>query len=575
MNAFTRLFQKGQTPQTQPIPGAAQVANSAGGYTFAVDDWTRLERFLILGTDGGTYYATERAITIENAEVVRHCLAADPARTVATIRAISDSGRAPKNAPAVFALAVAAGSGHLRAVAEADALRAVCRTPTDLFAFASTVQCLRGWGSGLRRLVAAWYAGIDPDRLGYLVTKYAQRDGWTHRDLFRLVHPHAPTPEHQAVYRWVIAGSAGLGDRTVARRVRPPASPGLKLPEPAAAVATIERAYPAVATLPPIIDAFEVLRRVTDVRVVVRLIHEHNLAREHVPSQWLNEPKVWHALLAKMPATALIRNLGKLTSVGLLAPLSEASKLVADRLGDGDWLRRSRLHPMAILLAAKVYGAGKGVKGKLSWTPVPQVVAALDAAFYRAFATVTPTGKRRLVAIDVSGSMDGSMAAGTSLTCREAAAALSLIVAKTEPDAHIVGFASSGSGYGGMHGGGDARLAPLDLSAVSTIAGAVAQAQAIPMGGTDCSLPMRVALKEGWQVDSFEVYTDNETWAGPVHPVQALQKYRAETGIAAKLVVQAFTATPFTIADPQDAGSLDVVGLDAASPGIVADFIRG
>ena len=94
------------------------------------------------------------------------------------------------------------------------------------------------------------------------------------------------------------------------------------------------------------------------------------------------------------------------------------------------------------------------------------------------------------------------------------------------------------------------------------------------MGGTDCSLPMRVALKEGWQVDSFEVYTDSETWAGPVHPVQALKTYRGETGIAAKLVVQAFVANPFTIADPTDAGSLDVVGLDAAAPGIVADFIR-
>ena len=569
MNAFTRLFQKGRTPQTEPIPGSSQVANSAGGYSFAVDDWTRLERFLILGTDGGTYYATERAITIENADVVRHCLTADAGRTIVTIKAISDSGRAPKNAPCVFALAVAAGSGQLRAVVEADALRWVCRTPTDLFAFAATVQCLRGWGSGLRRLVAAWYAGQPADRLGYLVTKYAQRDGWTHRDLFRLVHPQAPSADHQAVYRWVIAGSGGLSDRTITRRATTNAA------NPPSPSATLTRAYPAVSGLPPVIAAFEEAQAAPDASSIVRLIADHGLAREHVPSRWLNEPSVWDALLAKMPATALIRNLGKMTSVGLLAPLSTASKVVTDRLGDGDWLRRSRLHPMAILLASSVYGQGKGIKGKLSWQPVPSVVAALDAAFYRAFASVTPTGKRRLLAIDVSGSMDGSMAAGTSLSCREAAAALALIVARTEPESHIVGFAAAEGGYGGQFGGGDPKLAKLDLSGVSTLAQAVAQARAIPMGGTDCSLPMRMALKEKWPVDAFEVYTDNETWAGPVHPVQALQRYRSETGVAAKLVVQAFTATAFTIADPKDAGSLDVVGLDAASPALVADFIRG
>ena len=154
LNAFTRLFQKGKTPQSQAIPGSKQVANSAGGFSFAVDEWTRLDRFLILGTDSGSYYATERALTLDNAEVVARCLDLDPKRVVAQVVAISDAGRAPKNAPAIFALAVAAGTGYVREIAEADALRKVCRTPTDLFAFAATLQSLRGWGSGLRRLVA-------------------------------------------------------------------------------------------------------------------------------------------------------------------------------------------------------------------------------------------------------------------------------------------------------------------------------------------------------------------------------------------------------------------------------------
>ena len=44
--------------------------------------------------------------------------------------------------------------------------------------------------------------------------------------------------------------------------------------------------------------------------------------------------------------------------------------------------------------------------------------------------------------------------------------------------------------------------------------------------------------------------------------------------LAAKLVVVGLTATEFTIADPNDAGTLDVVGFDAAAPAVMGDFAR-
>ena len=43
-------------------------------------------------------------------------------------------------------------------------------------------------------------------------------------------------------------------------------------------------------------------------------------------------------------------------------------------------------------------------------------------------------------------------------------------------------------------------------------------------------------------------------------------------GIAAKLVVVAMASNGFSIADPEDAGMLDVVGFDAAAPQLIADF---
>jgi 60 kDa SS-A/Ro ribonucleoprotein len=96
----------------------------------------------------------------------------------------------------------------------------------------------------------------------------------------------------------------------------------------------------------------------------------------------------------------------------------------------------------------------------------------------------------------------------------------------------------------------------------------------LPAGGTDCSQPILEAMKQKLDVDTFVVYTDNETSAGKIHPAQALQKYRQQSGRAAKLVVVGMISNGFSIADPADAGMLDVVGFDSSTPQIISDFAR-
>ncbi len=97
----------------------------------------------------------------------------------------------------------------------------------------------------------------------------------------------------------------------------------------------------------------------------------------------------------------------------------------------------------------------------------------------------------------------------------------------------------------------------------------------LPFGGTDCSLPMRYALEHNREVDAFVIYTDSETWAGAIHPVQALREYRERTGIPARLIVVGMEANAFSIADPDDPGMLDIVGFDTATPDVVSGFAAG
>ena len=541
---FATRLRRIVTPQAEPIPDSAQIPNSAGGFTWAVDQWARLDRFLVLGTEGGTYYIAERALTQENARSVVECIAADGPRVVSRVVEISTSGRAPKNDSALFVLAMAAGLGDdiTRALA-LTALPAVARTGTHLFHWLQFVKAFRGWGRGVRNAVGRWYTRQAPGDLAYQLLKYQTRDGWAHRDALRLAHPKAPSVTHELLFRYAVKGWEGV----------------IEL-KGAADVEFMER-----------IEAVQALRNMTP-NDAARVIRIYRLTREMIPTELLNHAIVWEALLDRMPLGALARNLGVMSKVGLLVPGSDAARMVVARLNEGTALRRARVHPMALLAALKTYAQGHGVRGGNTWSPVNQVVDALDGAFYLAFENATSTGKRVMLALDVSGSMVAPVHGLPSLSCREASAAMALVTAATEPDHRFVAFTNGA--HRSLHSalGYNSGLTTLAISPRQRLDDVVKLTSALPFGGTDCALPMVEALKHRWPVDVFVVYTDSETWAGDIHPAQALRDYRERMGIPAKLVVVGMASNGFSIADPNDAGMLDVVGFDTATPNVISGF---
>jgi 60 kDa SS-A/Ro ribonucleoprotein len=534
--AYSRQLGK-KVPQSEPLPG--QVKNSAGGHSFPVDDWTRLRRFLILGSEGGSYYASERKLTLDNAACVVRCAQVDGLRVVREVVAVSDEGRAPQNDPALLALAIAVKHGQPAIDARRaayEALPKVARIGTHLFHFVEYLKLVgQGWGRSTRRAFRKWYLARDTDKLAMQAVKYQARDGWSHRDILRLAHPKTDDAAKNAVLRWMVKGLEGE------------------------AVST----NPVVEALPSVIAAFEAAKLMTkdeDKSALCHLITGHSLPHECVPNEMKGHAEVWDAMLPHMGLTALIRNLGKMTSIGLLKPLSKATQHVVSQLGDIDLLRKARIHPLNVLTALKIYGQGHGDKGNLSWTPVQQIVDALDGAFYSAFKAVEPTGKRHMLAVDISGSMDGGRIAGGPLTPREGAAAMSLVTANVEPVWAAYGFCT--------------RFEPLKISARSRLDDVVNYMRGLRMGGTDCAQPMVWAAQNKVEVDTFVVYTDSETWAGSVHPPVALKEYRQKMGIPAKLIVVGMVSNGFSIADPNDGGMLDVVGFDSAAPAVMADFTR-
>jgi 60 kDa SS-A/Ro ribonucleoprotein len=325
------------------------------------------------------------------------------------------------------------------------------------------------------------------------------------------------------------------------------------------------------------LEGFERAQAATSEKELVSILRDYpNLPHEALPTELKNKPDVVMSLLENgMPIGAMIRNLATYTRAGVLEPGSNGAQIVLDALKNEEKIRKARIHPIAVLSALQVYsngrygqtysygygygrttGLGKGVE-----TPNAQIVDALDDAFYLAFGNVQPTGKRHLLALDMSGSMGQAVSGVPGISCAMGAAAMSMVTARSGDPYLICGFST--------------HFKELPVTAKDSLSDAMRKTNEGNMGGTDCAVPMEWAQANRKEFDAFFVYTDNETWAGRIHPSQALKAYRKAINPEARLGVIAMVANDFSIADPNDAGMIDVVGFDTATPQILSDFARG
>ena len=547
-----------------------QVENSAGGYVWEVDKWDRAKRFLVLGSEGGTYYATESDITRQNVRCLEECIKESPLKMVTMLKDMRF--KVYKRDTIIYALALV-----YKMIPEefkppknpANTYPAIepyfcviVRTGSDLLQFCAFVDTMRGWGPALRRVVGTWYENhVGSGSLEYQVVKYQNRHGWTHKDVLRKIHYDSYGGTKGRIFRWIV-GATHEG-RLVNRKGRKYSTYYQDLSD-----------YPA----PEYIEGYEQLKRAGNRGEVVALIEKHGFTHEMIPTRFKNEPVVWDALLQKMPMIAMVRNLGKMTKVGLVLTFSDAAQTVIGKLDEGN-VRKSRAHPLQFLTACLTYRNGAGVKGSLKWDPVGSVVGALEGAFHYAFDNVEPSGVNTIVAIDMSSSMlYGNICNIPNLTPCMASAALAMVIAKTEPNYHIMGFSNG--------------IKPLTVSDSDSLGEVMRKVNEGNYGGTDCSLPIRYALDKNLDVGMFTVLTDNETWAGEVHCSQLLKHYRQnrlgnpytemseswksrESAINAKFATVAMTATNFTIADPNDPGMLDIVGFSSDTPQLLSSFAKG
>jgi len=535
-------------PVTKPVTGKNakfSVPNFGGGYSLKLTPEQFLEKFLILGVENHTFAVGSQQLLAQNTANIRAMIQNFPKEVVQKIREISSQRRALTKEPMLYTLAL--GASHpSRTVRDMflNELKHVANTGTDLFHFAEIVTGMRGWGRMLKRYVGDWYTDKSFDSLVYQLLKYRQRDGWSHQDLLRLSHPEFQGSITNSFINYVVNGNeAGV----------------LK------ALADID---PKILTKGGRqIEAFieiqswkENEKSDAQIKRLVELIGATDMTHEMIPTWFKNVPQVQQALLAKMPYMATVRQLSSLTASGLLSGTNEDVKTVVRRLTNIEQLTKAGIHPLKLLFALRTYGKGQGLKGSLTWKPVPKIQEALEEAFNNSFDVAPATGKNFMVSVDVSRSMSSMMANGLMSFC-EAAATIALTIVKREPWCDVKCFSSV--------------LNDLPLTKTDNISTAITKAKKYNTGYTDAGLPIKHAIKNKQDVDCFIHITDNDFNTGE-HPLTLTQNYRKLMNKPkTRLMSLGMQSTGYGVAgfaSDSDPYSLDVTGFDPNVTSVIHAF---
>ena len=656
-----------------------QVLNYSGGYVWKLSLLEHVNRYLVMGgaKDMGNYYMQAEKVSHECAlSVLQMIRNPDPSQFVQLcdlLKAVSVGGRAPKQEPVLLSLAAAivfAKTPEEKKIAF-ETLKVCIRIPTHAFMLAGFVRDLsmaktvnkgKGWGTGFRRAMSHYYISHTGRDLAYHMTKYQNREGWTHADMIRMLHVDpttladdgarlmfdyvmmkyarkSKTPSDKTLATLAsknvvvlpnpfkamtnaeflkklnaietpqipktasttsLSTAASKSGAQVATKVGgfvsaltsmlPSFKPTATAAAAAAAAAAVKQdkdddslviisddeegscsktkknmsQLQQVAHFLKHLNALHDAGENKDVPLACALIRSGRLVREHVPTALFGSKEIWMTLLETMPMEALLRNLGKLTQIGVVA---DKYKEIAARFSNQEEVLKARIHPIKVLIASKVYKNGHGDLGSLSWTPNMFVLVAMTQLYKLSYGTITPTGKRMMVALDVSGSMSSPVLGSKILNCRDATVAMALLYLETEKNVNVVAFSD---------GLTDLSLPSRNqLTRGMTIDQALSATSGMAFSGTDCVLPIKHAIEKNLHVDAFIIMTDNETYAPNEHPQSALVRYRALTGIQAKLIVIGMTGNCFTIADPTDKNTLNLAGFDTSTPEIASMFLRG
>ena len=562
-------------------------------------------RLLILGSRKNNYNTQLKNLEKADIEYIKQEIQNGKGDEILkVVQEVYADSRAPKQEVTMLVMALLCRAADLDLRVKSLALLKEFRTISHLYSWKNchasianplTGKPSKGFGRAVKRAINEWALAYKekPKELAYQITKYMTREGWSFKNILQCTHLRTKTGDDRLLMAPASASkktgkAQGKSNDVPAKEIdlvlRYAVNGFSAMEELAqkAGLADIENGV--YVYLKAVHDAKHFTETDENKAQLIELIHKHRLAREQVPTWGLADTDVLLALLLNkkktqvtMPLTALLRNLGSLTSHQVLAN-EEELQVVQAHLLHPITIEKSRVHPVTVLMAWFTYRNGSGLRGKTSWIPHPSLVKTLEEMFYLSFKNVEPTDQSICFLIDGSGSMTApSLCEGVSNA--EAAALLAMIFARSETKKVAVPHHAFYIFTAGVVKHGRSTTGLTDVSdaihAEATLDQVLEAVQHSDWGTTDISGGILEALKYKRKYGAFVVITDNDVNSG-IKPSEAMQQYRKGMKLPnTKLAVIATQGTNITIADPADPLMLDMVGFDSHGPKILQDFIRG
>lgn len=531
-------------PQSKPLPGREKemTDNSSGGYSFKLEDAKILERWMINGSENGTYYTPENEVTVMGTATLK---VVPKAKIVEIAKDVIENGRAPVLDYAIYCLAYVAYHGNVTEKQLVYSVAPTILTNTPQFTkFLQSYQAIKKietgksniGGSGICRAISRWYDNMNAGQMCYQVAKYPQRNGFHHRDLLRLSHigrtesngkTYKLPDDKVSVVQYALWHAKG-GD------------------EKPSIITSTNKDHKHIA-------GKEAIEKATSLKDALKIMEDYHLTHEMVPTKFQGSKDFYEIMLTQSKVYATIRRLGAASAKGVFAPMSALTKEVVKRITDTEALKDQKVHPMRIYDAMTTYQLGRGEKGTLVWTPSSEIIAALELAFYNAIGVIPDSGKNILIAVDHSHSMHGKPL--------NFAAAMAAVLVRSQSSCHVIGYASEIST--------PQITRHMGMNAIKAEIGRVG----IP-SGTNGALPYMYAQKECKDADAIISITDGFSWQGKTHISIEANKWRSACNKPTGKAVEMISSMGITSnMDPLDLNSLMTLCMDAQAAIQTMNFI--
>jgi 60 kDa SS-A/Ro ribonucleoprotein len=543
---------KNRVSPQQPIPGREvdMKLNRAGGYTFKIDTWAQVRRFLILGS-AQTYYASEREMTLENAQVLLDAINEDSVALVNILKEVNTKGEngaipAPKKAPSLFAMALVQQHGDLagrKALYDLLRYKHVVRTMSDLLQFLLIIQQIHPENkipmpSGLKKAIHHFVNSWNNRDQVYQFIKYTNRSKKLNgksisiniADVLRMTHLKPRDEEQNYIFKWVVDGELPINESAL-----------------------------------EYLRAYEIMRSTDDVKVLLNLIDTWGFTWEMIPNTWFKDEmkverkKIWSLLLQsskhRMPLMALVRNLNRIASYGLLND-QNISDLIVERLNDQNDILRSRITPLQMVNAFVAIN---------KYNVDSVLLNAASNAYEYSFGNIGEISGKTAIFLDVSGSMVGQRGVIGAPDLTAAEAGLVFLMPFIGDNATTYSF--------------DTRVRKLSVTKRTSIGETLRIAKGFSGGGTSIPSTLNYLLSEDLEYDNIIILTDNESWhpgyyGSNGHTSQSLQNYMETINKNVKVAFIPITATDSSVRDDKMTNTLECVGLDTSTIHVVTEFFK-